>query len=76
MISEPLQLDGDWRVALAEITFPSSMKKVTTEDYFMYTPRTATEILSNRNRSASAGVIVQRPDFSATQHSQTENMKA
>ena len=65
VLSEPLQLDGDWRVALAEITFPSSIKNVTTKDYFIYTPRTAKEILSNLNRSASAGVIVQRPDFSS-----------
>ena len=57
-LSEPLHLDGDWRVALAEITFPSSIKSVTTEEYFIYTPRTATELLSNLNRSASAGVIV------------------
>ena len=65
VLSEPLQLGGDWRVALAEITFPSSIKNVTIKDYFIYTPRTAKEILSNLNRSASAGVIVQRPDFSS-----------
>ena len=65
VLSKPLQLDGDWRVALAEITLPSSIKNVTTKDYFIYTPRKATEVLSNLNRSASAGVIVQRPDFSS-----------
>ena len=32
VLSEPLQLDGDWRVALAEFTFPSSIKSVTTKD--------------------------------------------
>ena len=50
---------------MAEVTFPSSIKIVTTEDYFIYTPRTAKEILSNLNRSAFAGVIVQRPKFSS-----------
>ena len=65
VLSEPLQLDGDWRVALAEITLPSSIKNVTTKEYFIYTPRTAKEILSNVNRSPSPGVIVQRPDFSS-----------
>ena len=29
VLSEPLQLDGDRRVALEEITFPSSIKNVT-----------------------------------------------
>ena len=65
VLSEPLQLDGDRRVALAEFTFPSSIKNVTTKDYFIYTPRTAREILSNLNRSAIADVIAQRPDFSS-----------
>ena len=65
VLSETLQLDGDWRVALAEITLTSSIKNVTTRDYFIYTPRTAREIFSNLNRSASAGVIVQRPEFSS-----------
>ena len=41
VLSEPLQLDGDWRVALAEITFRSSIKNVTTKGYFIYTPRAA-----------------------------------
>ena len=63
--SETLQLNEDWRVALAEVTLPSNIKNVTTRDYFVYTPRRAKEILSNLNRTASAGVIVQRPDFSS-----------
>ena len=65
VLSETLQLDGDWRVALADITFPSSIRNVKTKDYFISKPRTAKEILSNLNRSASAGVIVQRPEFSS-----------
>ena len=65
VLFESLQFDGDWRVALAEITFRSSIKNVTTKDYFIYTPRAAKKKLSNLNRSASAGVIVQRPDFSS-----------
>ena len=45
--------------------FPSGIKIVTTKDHFNYKPRTAKEIFSNLKRSASAGVIVQRPDFSS-----------
>ena len=63
MLSEPLQLDGDWRVALAEITFPSSIKNVTTKDYFVYTPRTASEILMSV--AGSGGAVVHRPDWSS-----------
>ena len=44
VLSELLQLDGDWRVALAEITFPSSIKNVTTKDYFIYKPGTAKKL--------------------------------
>ena len=29
VLAEPLQLEGDWRVALAEIIFPTSIKNVT-----------------------------------------------
>ena len=41
VLSEPLQLDGDWRTALTEFTFPSSLENVTTKEYFIFTPRTA-----------------------------------
>lgn len=40
LLPEPLQLDGDWRVALAEIVFPSSIKNITTTGYMIYTPKT------------------------------------
>lgn len=40
VLAEPLYLEGDWRVAIAEIIYPSSIKNVTTKDYFIYTPRT------------------------------------
>lgn len=39
-LSHPIQLEGDWRVALAEIIFPSSIKNITTKDFFIYTPKT------------------------------------
>ena len=66
VLSDPLQLDGEWRVALAENTFPYGIKNVTTKDYFIYIPRTAKEVFSNLSRSTSASVIVQRPDIPAT----------
>ena len=34
VLFEPLQLDGNWRVTIAEITFPPSIKNVTNKDYF------------------------------------------
>ena len=32
VLYEPLQLDGDWLVALAENAFPSTIKTITTMD--------------------------------------------
>ena len=39
-LAHPILLEGDWRVALAEIIFPSSIKNITTKGYFIYTPKT------------------------------------
>ena len=35
LLVHPIHLEGDWRVALAEIIFPTSVKNVTTTDYFI-----------------------------------------
>ena len=34
--SEPLNLSGDWRVALTEIAFPTAIKNVTDSDIYVY----------------------------------------
>ena len=33
-------MEGDWRVALAEIIFATSIKNATTKQYFVFTPKT------------------------------------
>ena len=55
--SDFLQLEEDWRVALAELMFPSSIENITTKHYFIQETRTAKKFLSIPNRSASAVVI-------------------
>ena len=62
LLPEPLQLDGDWRVALAEIVFPSSIKNVTTTSYMIYTPKTHYD--SSSHVKPSSGTIVRREDWS------------
>ena len=62
LLPEPLQLDGDWRVALAEIVFPSSIKNVTTTSYMIYTPKTPYD--SSSHVKPSSGTIVRREDWS------------
>jgi len=39
-LSEQVNLEGDWRVALVEIQFPHSIKNVETQEYFKYFPET------------------------------------
>ena len=62
LLPEPLQLGGDWRVALAEIVFPSSIKNVTTTSYMIYTPKTPYD--SSSHVKPSLGTIVRREDWS------------
>ena len=40
LLPHPIHLEGDWRVALAEIIFPTGIKNITTTDFFIYTPKT------------------------------------
>ena len=58
---EPLQLDGDWRVAFAEIVFPSSIKNVTTTSYKIYTLKTPYD--SSSHVKPSSGTV-RREDWS------------
>lgn len=59
VLSEPIQLEGDWRVALAEIIFPTSIKNVTTTDYLIYTPRTPYDTLPVSANQAATSIIKQ-----------------
>ena len=64
LLPEPLQLDGDWRVALAEIIFPSSIKNITTTGYMIYTPKTPYDNMSRLKPDSSGATIVRREDWS------------
>ena len=60
LLPEPLHLDGDWRVALAEIIFPSSVKNnITTTGYMIYTPKTPYD-MSRLTSDSSGATIVRR----------------
>ena len=37
LLAHPIHLEGDWRVALAAIIFPTSIKNITTTGFFIYT---------------------------------------
>ena len=62
LLVHPIHLEGDWRVALAEIIFPTSVKNVTTTDYFIYTPQTPypPSVSSSVDKSG----LIQREDWS------------
>ena len=56
LLAERLTLECDWRVALAEIIFPSRIENVTTKDLFIYTPKTPHDNALNVN----SGSAIQR----------------
>ena len=64
VLAEPLQLEGDWRVALAKLIFPTSIKNVTTKEYFVYTPKTPFNSSLSAGKTNSGGVMVEREDWS------------
>ena len=62
LLAHPIHLEGDWRVALAEIIFPTSIKNITTFDFFIYTPKTPydnTPVPSSEGRA-----VIKREDWS------------
>ena len=62
LLAHPIHLEGDWRVALAEIIFPTSIENITTTDFFIYTPKTPydnTPVLSSEG-----GGVIKREDWS------------
>ena len=52
-LSQPLHLEGDWRVAVSEITFPHNVKNITTTDFFIYTDKTVKEDKVIRTKGGS-----------------------
>ena len=61
LLAHPLHLEGDWRVALAEIIFPTSIKNITTTDLFFHTPKTSYD--NTPVPSAEAGAVIKREDI-------------
>ena len=49
-LAQPLQLDGDWQVALASISFPSNVNKVNSAETVAYVSSCA-ELDASHNRT-------------------------
>ena len=64
VLAEPLQLEGDCRVVLADIIFPTSIKNISTKGYFVYTPKTPFNSSPPAGKTNSGGVMVEREDWS------------
>ena len=62
LLVHPIHLEGDWRVALAEIIFPTRVKNITTTEYFIYTPQTPKP--ENISPSANTSGLIQKDDWS------------
>ena len=62
LLAHPIHLEGDWRVALAEFIFPTSIKNITTTDISIYTPKTPYD--NTPVPSAEAGAVIKREDWS------------
>ena len=58
-LAQPIYLEGDWRVALAEIIHPTNIKNITTTDYMIYTPKTPYDSTPMKIRADGAGVVVE-----------------
>ena len=61
-LAHPIHLEGDWRVALAEIIFHTSIKNVTTTGFFIYTPKTSFDNIPVP--SSEGGAVMKREDCS------------
>ena len=60
LLAHPIHLEGDWRVALAEIIFPTSIKNITTIDFFIYTAKTPYD--NTPVQSSEGGAVIKRED--------------
>ena len=65
ILSEPIQLEGDWRVALAEIIFPTSIKNITTTEYLIYKPRTPYDTLPVSGNKLDSASLIKREDWTS-----------
>ena len=58
-LAELSQLEEVWRRALVEIIFPTSIKNLTTKEYFVYTPKTSFNTSPSTSKTNSRGVMVE-----------------
>ena len=64
LLAHPINLEGDWRVALAEIIHPTKVNNITTTDYMIYTPKTQYDSTPVTMRGDGAGLVVRQEDWS------------
>ena len=62
LLAHPTHLECDWRVPLAKINFPTSIKNVTTTDFFNCTPKTPYD--NTLVPSGERGAFIKREDWS------------
>ena len=62
LVAHPIHLQVDWRVALPEIVFRTSIKNITTTDIFIYTPKTPYD--NTPVPSSEGGAVIKREDWS------------
>ena len=73
LLAHPIHLEGDWRVALAEIIFPTSIKNRTTTNFFIYTPKTPYDNTPVPSRKGRA--VIKREDWSDMLNFKLESIK-
>ena len=62
LLGHPNHLEGDWRVALAEINFPTRIKNITTTNFSIYTPKIPYN--TTPVPSSEGGAVIKREDWS------------
>ena len=65
-LKEPLKLEGDWRVALSEITFPSSIKNVTDGTIYYY---------DGKNMSSDEATVLSKATIPEGEHKSLERLQ-
>ena len=73
LLAHPNHFEGDWRVALSEIIFPTSFKNITTTDFFIYIPKTPFD--NTPVPSAAASAVIKREDYSGNVNFKLESIR-
>ena len=58
-LKEPLKLEGDWRLALSEITFSSNVKNVSDSRFYYY---------DGRNKSSTEAPVISKVTITEAEH--------